>query len=103
MARITRIQITPEPEAEPDQEFNAHVTDSDEEIARDGDDEIKEIKPTKYMAISALNEKHYLNKNNWADWSRRIILILCASGLYKYVLGQLVRPNRAGSPTSAAN
>ena len=58
------------------------------------DDIIKEIMAQKYRSLSALSEKLHLNKNNWADWSGCITLILHATGLWGYISGSIKKPNR---------
>jgi len=62
---------------------------------------IKKIKTNKYLSLS--NLKDQLGENNWADWSRRLTLVLEVCKVWEYVSGLIPQPNKQLKLTSANN
>ena len=65
------------------------------------DEEIKEIKSSKFSCLKELKEP--LNKKNWATWSKRMIGMLKACECYPYIDGTLMKPDLKDHPRSAHN
>ena len=62
---------------------------------------IKKIRANKYLSLSNLKEQ--LGKNNWADWTRRLIPVLEVCGVWNYVNGKIPQPDKQIKPMSASN